>query len=197
MVQFDLSKLLFMSAKDLKVDNVQCQVTRCGYTGEDGFEIQIPNTDVVRIANSLLNKQVALSGLGSRDTLRLEAGLCLMGHDMNNKITPIEADLGWSIGKRRKEEGNFLGAKVILDQLKNGVTSKRVGFLVSGKVAGREGFKIFDSKEKEIGVVTSGGPAPSLESQGIGMGYVTTENANIGNKIWIEVRGKKVEAEIS
>jgi aminomethyltransferase len=197
LVTEDLSTLAFMSGKEMKVAGVLCGVTRCGYTGEDGFELQIPNAEATKLAKKLLeNPDCSLAGLGARDTLRLEAGLCLMGHDMNPTITPIEADLSWTIGKRRKEEGGFPGAKVILDQLKNGATKKRVGFVIEGKVAAREGSKIFDVQGKEIGVVTSGAPTPSCEKP-IAMGYVSMPSSVIGTRVFMDVRGKQVEATVS
>jgi aminomethyltransferase len=124
-----LSSLPFMFTRELKVDGVDCWVTRCGYTGEDGFEVSVPNANATSLLYSLLkNTEVKPSGLGPRDSLRLEAGLCLYGHDLNTDITPIEAGLGWLIGKRRREQGGFPGFDVIKGQIANGVAKKRVGF---------------------------------------------------------------------
>lgn len=192
----DLTKLFFMNSKTFSFQGTKINITRCGYTGEDGFEIQISDQIVVEFVKKLLSYEITLSGLGARDTLRLEAGLCLMTHDMTEEITPIEADLSWTIGKRRKEEGNFKGAKFILEQLKNGVEKKRVGFILTGKTAAREGTKIFDNNGNEIGIVTSGGPSPSLDKP-IGMGYVKTPFTKIGQKLFFNIRGKQIEGFIS
>jgi aminomethyltransferase len=197
---FDLSNMAFMTSRLLNVDGVgQCRVTRCGYTGEDGFEISVPSDKVEQLATRFAQEQeVKLAGLGPRDTLRLEAGLCLMGHDMNSEITPIEAGLAWTVGKRRREEGNFPGAATILKQLKDGVDKLRVGFTIEGKTAAREGYVVYDETgSKELGKVTSGSLAPSLENTTIGMAYVPTAYSKAGTPVVIDIRGKKVPAKIA
>jgi aminomethyltransferase len=131
-----------------------------------------------------------LIGLAARWSLRLEAGLCLYGHDLNESISPIEATLAWTISKRRREEGGFLGYEKVKDHLVNGVTKKRVGFEVQGKVAVREGAEIFTKSGDKVGNVTSGGPAPSLENKGIGMAYVATPHNKLKTELLAVVRGK-------
>lgn len=122
-----------MSTRKLTVAGIPCHVSRSGYTGEDGFEIQVPSSQAISLAEILLkNDEVKLSGLGARDTLRLEAGMCLYGHDLDDETSPVEASLTWTIGKRRRTEGGFLGANVVLEQLKNGCPRKRVGLTVEG-----------------------------------------------------------------
>ncbi len=195
----DLADIPFMFSKDLNVNGVVCRVTRCGYTGEDGFEISVPNEQIEQFCTKLVEQpEVWLAGLGSRDTLRLEAGLCLMGHDMNGTITPVEAGLSFTIGKRRRDEGGFPGASKIIQQLKDGVSKLRIGLLVNGRGIPREGQKILDSQTKEeIGVVTSGSIAPCMEDKPIGMGYVQTKYSQPGTKVTVDVRGKLFEATIT
>jgi aminomethyltransferase len=126
----------FMTTGKLNISGLSCHVSRSGYTGEDGFEIQVASKDAVKLAEMLLHLDgVKWAGLGARDTLRLEAGMCLYGHDLEEDITPVEAGLTWTIGKRRRNEGGFLGSKVVLDQLKNGVSRRRIGLIVEGAPA--------------------------------------------------------------
>ncbi|KAI9890721.1 MAG: Aminomethyltransferase, mitochondrial [Vezdaea aestivalis] len=175
-------------------------VTRTGYTGEDGFEISIPPEYAVSVAEALLrtatSEKLRLAGLGARDSLRLEAGMCLYGHDLDDVTTPVEASLGWTIAKSRRETGGFNGADIVLRQLKpraegGGTEKKRVGFLVQDAPA-REGAVIMDEEGKEtIGKVTSGAPSPSLgKGKNIAMGYVKTGSHKIGTELSIMVRGK-------
>ncbi|CAH0486292.1 unnamed protein product [Peronospora farinosa] len=172
-------------------------LTRCGYTGEDGFEISVLSKDSEMFARALLqDERVLESGLGARDSLRLEAGLCLHGHDITAETTPIEAMLAWTIGKRRREEGGFPGHAVIMDQLKNKTaTKKRVGFVVEGAAA-REGAKLFDANDKVVGHVTSGTFSPSLK-KAIGMAYVDKSSGKFGTELHVKARNKTQKAVIS
>eukprot|EP01117_Protostelium_nocturnum_P010207 TRINITY_DN3655_c0_g1_i1.p1 TRINITY_DN3655_c0_g1~~TRINITY_DN3655_c0_g1_i1.p1 ORF type:complete len:409 (+),score=165.63 TRINITY_DN3655_c0_g1_i1:155-1228(+) len=194
----DLSKLPFMSCKVGKVKGLpDILISRCGYTGEDGFEISVAHEGAVDFAKLLLkDPEVHAAGLGSRDSLRLEAGLCLYGHDIDENTTPIEASLLWTIGKRRREEKNFLGANVIIPQIKGGVERKRIGLIVNGPPA-REGTTIHDPKsDEEIGKITSGTHSPVL-AKSIAMGYVKTPFSKLGTEVNVKVRGKTYPAAIS
>jgi aminomethyltransferase len=171
-------------------------LSRSGYTGEDGFEISLPNEALVEFADALCAmEEVKPIGLGARDSLRLEAGLPLYGHDLDEGIDPIEGDLAFAISKRRREEGGFPGAARILGHLADGSPRKRVGLLIDGKMPVREGAKLFDGNT-EIGVVTSGGFAPSVGAP-IAMGYVPTGLAAPGTAIAAEVRGKRVPVTVA
>jgi len=184
-----VNALVFMNGASFKFKGTNIYVTRSGYTGEDGFEISVKNLLVEEFCKTLLeNKDVKMIGLGARDSLRLEAGLCLYGHDLDPKISPIEANLAWALSKKNKEEGNFLGSNVVSNQIKNGVTKKRVG-IKPEKIIAREGSKIFKDN-KEIGVVTSGGFGPSVGGP-VAMGYVLKEFSNEGESLELEVRGKR------
>lgn len=200
--QFDLSKLTFMTSIVTSVDGVgDCRVTRCGYTGEDGFEISIPDKNVVSIVEKLLTSaNVELAGLGARDSLRLEAGLCLYGNDIDEKTTPVEAGLTWTIGKRRRtpEAATFPGSQIILDQIKAKPQQKRVGLITKGGPPARSHTEIRASgEESKIGEITSGCPAPSLPGkQNVAMAYVPAKYAKIGTKLDLVVRKKKLEAEV-
>ncbi|KAG8894084.1 Aminomethyltransferase, mitochondrial, partial [Tulasnella sp. 403] len=197
-VKEDLSKLVFGTSAYMVVGGARCHVARGGYTGEDGFEISIPGQAAVR-TTELLTKPPALhaqlTGLGARDSLRLEAGMCLYGHDLNEDITPVEAGLSWVIGKSRKESGGFIGADTVLQQLKDGPTKRRVGFIIEEAPA-REGAKIFaPGSNEEIGVVTSGIPSPTL-GQNIAMGYVKSGFHKKGTEVAVEVRKKLRKATV-
>ncbi|MDP6830161.1 MAG: glycine cleavage system aminomethyltransferase GcvT, partial [Alphaproteobacteria bacterium] len=168
----DTASMVFMTAKALSVGGIDCYVTRSGYTGEDGFEISLPGERAEDLARLLLaQEEVEAIGLGARDSLRLEAGLCLHGHDIDPTTTPIEAGLNWSIQKRRRQEGGFPGAEMIQAQLRDGPARKRVGILPEGRAPAREGTVIIDADGTEIGAVTSGGFGPSLGGP-LAMGYV-------------------------
>jgi len=190
------SEMTFMTAKILKIDGVECLVTRSGYSGEDGFEISIPNNMVENFAKSLITKGAKPTGLGARDTLRLEAGLCLYGHDINETTTPIEANLKWAISKRRREEGGFLGYKKIKSDMNGKLSRLRIGIKPAGKIIARERTKIFSVDGQEIGLITSGTYGPSVNGP-IAMGYVKYNFSKSGTKILLEVRGKKYEAKVS
>jgi aminomethyltransferase len=175
------------------VDGVQINVSRCGYTGEDGFELSIPSDKAVQIAEMILqNKDVQPAGLGARDVLRLEAGLCLYGHDMDDTTTPVEADLVWTISPKRREQGGFLGDSIILKQLKEGISTKRVGLAITGAPA-REHAEIQDLEGNEIGAVTSGTFSPTLKKP-IAMGFVEASKAAIGTEVQTIVRDKPSKA---
>ncbi|MEO9903764.1 glycine cleavage system aminomethyltransferase GcvT [Nisaea sp.] len=186
--------LSFMTGAEMDVDGAACFVTRSGYTGEDGYEISVPGDQADALARKLLaQNDVEAIGLGARDSLRLEAGLCLYGHDIDETTTPVEAALTWSIGKRRREEGSFPGADIILDQIKNGAPRKRVGILPDGRAPAREGTEIQAPDGTSIGTITSGGFGPSLEAP-LAMGYVTTGHAAAGSAVNVVVRGKALPA---
>jgi aminomethyltransferase len=184
-----VERMPFMTGAEATVAGVPCFVTRSGYTGEDGFEISVAAADAVAVADALLNEpEVAPIGLGARDTLRLEAGLCLYGHDIDETTTPVEAGLVWAIGKRRREAGDFPGASAILRQLMEGASRKRVGIRPDGRAPAREGTAITDPAGIPVGGVTSGGFGPSVGAP-IAMGYVETANAAEGTALALLVRG--------
>lgn len=200
---FDLTKMAFMTGVETTLDGVDgCRITRCGYTGEDGFEIAMPTENAVSIASKLISDPtVNPTGLGARDSLRLEAGLCLYGHDLNETINPVEATLAWTMGGpkgRRRKEGGFLGAGSILkpDGKLQKVEKKRVG-IKGMKAPAREGAEIYDAAgENKIGVVTSGTFSPCLKAP-IAMGYVETPLSKKGTEISIKIRNKMQKAVIS
>ena len=185
-----------MTGNNFNYDNDNLYITRSGYTGEDGFEISISNKKVEKLINFLISNEVKPIGLGARDTLRLEAGLCLYGHDLNEEINPIEANLKWAIAKKRKDVGGFNGWDKIKNLLANGSEKIRVGIKPDGKVIARENTKIFSSEDKEIGLVTSGTFGPSVNAP-VAMGYVKSNFAKAGTSIKLEVRGKKYNGKVS
>jgi aminomethyltransferase len=191
-----VKQLKFMNGNYFEFQGKKIYVTRSGYTGEDGFEISVPNTNAENFTKLLSNKGAKPIGLGARDTLRLEAGLCLYGHELNQDINPIQANLKWAISKRRREEGGFKGWESIKNDLQNGVSKIRVGIKPSGRIIAREGTKIFSSSGEEIGVITSGTFGPSVNSP-VAMGYIKSKFSEINNKILLEVRGKKHDAVVS
>jgi len=194
---FDLTKFAFMSSRPTVIKGIPVVVTRCGYTGEDGFEIGCDNRDAVALWDILVNQpDVAPAGLGVRDSLRLEAGLCLYGHELEEDISPVEAGLSWVISPRRKREGGFLGADVILSQLQHGVSRRLVGLEVKEGAPARHGAPVLDQDGNQIGTVTSGGPAPSLNMKKIAMAYVATPHAAVGSQVKVSVRGKQGAAEV-
>ena len=179
----------FMTARPFEIDGSRLAVTRSGYTGEDGYEISIPSADAVRIAELLLAEdEVKPAGLGARDSLRLEAGLCLYGHDIDEATTPVEAALSWTIPRRRRDEGGFPGAEVILRQIRDGAPRRRVGLAPDGRAPAREGTEITDEDGRPLGAVTSGGFGPSVGGP-IAMGYVDSSFAAEGTPIRLVVRG--------
>ena len=191
-----VSALRFMNGNNFFYNNNNIYITRSGYTGEDGFEISLPNNLAEDFAKKLIIGGAKPIGLGARDTLRLEAGLCLYGHDIDESTSPIEANLKWAISKRRREDGGFPGYEKIKSDMNGGLSRLRVGIKPEGKVIAREGTKIFSENDQEIGLVTSGTFGPSI-NRSIAMGYIKYNFSNIGNKILLEVRGKKHDAKVS
>ena len=188
----------FMDAGPRKVDGLDCFVSRSGYTGEDGFEISVPAAEAERLAKSLLaNSDVLPIGLGARDSLRLEAGLCLYGHDIDTTTTPVEAALEWSVQKSRRSggarAGGFPGADKILAQFDRGAERRRVGLRAEGRAPVREGAALFadPTATEAIGTVTSGGFGPSLNAP-VAMGYLPTAQSAVGTQIFAEVRGQRL-----
>jgi aminomethyltransferase len=193
----DCAALSFMQAATWDLDGDRLLVSRSGYTGEDGLEISVPGGSVEGLVRRLLEHEaVAPVGLGARDSLRLEAGLCLYGHDIDTTTTPIEADLAWSIQKRRREEGGFPGAAVIQRQLRDGAARKRVGIRPEGRAPVREGAVIKDGAGKAIGEVTSGGFGATVGGP-VAMGYVASDHAEPGTALELELRGKGVPATVA
>ncbi|MEQ1551429.1 glycine cleavage system aminomethyltransferase GcvT [Sphingorhabdus sp.] len=189
--EWPLSVLTFMHFGHFELDGIPAAISRSGYTGEDGFEISIPADQAEKVAELLCNEtEVKPIGLGARDSLRLEAGLPLYGHDLSPDTSPIEAGLMFGINKRRRSEGGFPGAQRILAEIVEGPPRKLVGLSVEGKMPVREGAPIF-AGDTQIGVVTSGGFAPSVGAP-IAMGYVAANHNSIGTPLEAEVRGKRV-----
>jgi len=194
----DVPAMRFMDAGPRPIDGTACFVSRSGYTGEDGFEISVPAAQAERLAGALLeNSEVLPIGLGARDSLRLEAGLCLYGHDIDAVTTPVEAALQWSIQKSRRHggarSGGFAGSDRILDQLANGTPRRRVGLRPEGRAPVREGAALFAEAEssRPIGAVTSGGFSPSLNAP-VAMGYLPIAQAAPGGIVFAEVRGQRL-----
>lgn len=193
----DSSKLTFMNGATLKAGGFDVIATRSGYTGEDGFEISVANVDSAAFAKKLLAEpEVKPIGLGARDSLRLEAGLCLYGNDITEKTNPVEANLIWAMQKRRREEGGFPGAVVIQSQLAQGPSRLRVGILPEGKAPARAHTQITDATGRIIGEVTSGGFSPSLGAP-LAMGYVEKTHATVDTTVNLMVRGKVLPAKIA
>jgi len=190
------TKLGFMTAGAVKVAGFDCWLSRSGYTGEDGFEISVAEGDADGLARALLREpEVKPIGLGARDSLRLEAGLCLYGHDIDTTTTPIEAALAWSIGKRRREQGGFPGAAIVQAELKSGPKRRRVGILPDGRAPAREGTEIADTEGNVVGRITSGGFGPTVDRP-IAMGYVPTALAGPGTALNLMVRGRALPAKV-
>jgi aminomethyltransferase len=190
------SAMKFMTATKVNYDGHELYLSRSGYTGEDGYEISVPTNFAEDFANALLAQpEVKWVGLGARDSLRLEAGLCLYGHDLDEQTTPIEANLKWVIQKRRREEKGFCGADKILAQLKGGTTRLRVGLQPDGKAPVREGTELFAADGRKVGIVTSGGFGPSVDGP-VAMGYVETAFAATGTKLNAMLRGTPRPCEV-
>lgn len=195
------AQLIFMQTTRATLAGAECWISRSGYTGEDGFEISVPNAQAEDLARLLLAQpEVAPIGLGARDSLRLEAGLCLYGHDMDTSTTPVEASLAWALSKVRRADGaragGYPGADVILRQLAQGVDRKRVGLLVKDRMPVREGAELVDANGEPVGKVTSGGFGPSLGAP-VAMGYVSAALAQPGTALQAIVRGKPVQVEVA
>jgi aminomethyltransferase len=188
--------MTFMTFREVDIAGIPCFATRSGYTGEDGFEISVPSDRAEELVKKLLAEpEVEPIGLGARDSLRLEAGLCLYGHDIDTQTTPVEGDIKWVVNKRRREQGGFPGADIILGQLASGVERLRVGILPEGRAPAREGTEIQDLHGNAIGTVTSGGFGPSVGGP-IAMGYVKTAFAAEGTAVNLIVRGKALAAKV-
>ncbi len=192
----DVQSLTFMTGMHANLNGAECFVTRSGYTGEDGFEISVPAAQAEALARALLAQpEVKPIGLGARDTLRLEAGLCLYGHDIDTTTTPVEGSLTWAIQKVRRaggtRAGGYPGADVINAQMSNGCNYKRVGLISTERMPVREGARLVNSEGQELGTVTSGSLAPSL-NQPVALAYIDMPYTSIGTQVFAVVRDKKV-----
>jgi aminomethyltransferase len=193
----EVAELRFMESRELTLSGLAVRVSRLGYTGEDGFEISVHADHAQKLARTLLaHEQVAPAGLGARDSLRLEAGLCLYGHDIDETTSPVEAALSWTIGKRRRAEGGFPGADRILDELANGPRRRLVGLRPEGRAPAREGAAIMDAEGAVVGRVTSGGFGPTVGAP-VALGYVDNRLREPGTELAIELRGKSVPARVA
>src|SRR6266568_2837658 len=199
----DVALMRFMDAGPRSVDGLDCFVSRSGYTGEDGFEISVPAEHAEPLAKALLgNGDVLPIGLGARDSLRLEAGLCLYGHDIDATTTPVEGALEWSIQKSRRRggarAGGFPGADQILSQLESGAARRRVGLRPEGRAPVREGAPLFPdaASSEQIGAVTSGGFGPSVNAP-IAMGYLPSSHAAVGGLVFAELRGQRLPLRVA
>jgi aminomethyltransferase len=199
----EVSAMRFMDAGPHSIGNIDCFVSRSGYTGEDGFEISVPAAQAESLARALLaDHDVLPIGLGARDSLRLEAGLCLYGHDIDTATTPVEGALQWSIQKSRRKggarAGGFAGADKILAQFDAGASRRRVGLKPEGRAPVREGAPLFadEASTEQIGSVTSGGFGPSLNAP-VAMGYLSSSHATMGGRVFAELRGQRLPLQIS
>jgi glycine cleavage system T protein (aminomethyltransferase) len=199
----DAPAMRFMDAGPRSIDGIDCFVSRSGYTGEDGFEISVPAEHAETLAKALLGSGDVLPiGLGARDSLRLEAGLCLYGHDIDATTTPVEGALEWSIQKSRRHggarAGGFPGADRILLQLENGAPRRRVGLKPEGRAPVREGAPLFAdaASSEQIGAVTSGGFGPSINAP-VAMGYLPASHAASGGLVFTELRGQRLPLRVS
>jgi aminomethyltransferase len=190
-------RLGFMQAAGIRIGTVDCHVSRSGYTGEDGFEISVAAEHAEALWRLLLKHEaVQPIGLGARDSLRLEAGLCLWGHDIDETTSPVEAGLAWSMQKRRRSEGGFPGANRIQAELASGPKRKRVGIRPDGRAPARDGTQILALLGDHLGVITSGGFGPSVGAP-IAMGYVAADRAEVGTPVNLMVRGKALAATVA
>ncbi|WP_263262617.1 glycine cleavage system aminomethyltransferase GcvT [Pseudomonas sp. RIT-PI-S] len=195
------ASMTFMQFAAMELDGIACFVSRSGYTGEDGYEISVPAGDAERLARRLLAEpEVAPIGLGARDSLRLEAGLCLYGHDMNAELTPVEASLGWAISKARRADGaragGFPGAERIYAQQREGVPRKRVGLLPQDRMPVREGAEVVDASGTIVGQVCSGGFGPTVNAP-VAMAWIDAHLSGLDTELWALVRGKKVPVKVA
>ena len=195
-----VKEMTFMTAKQVMINEIDCFITRSGYTGEDGFEISVSNQDAESLADILLSsEEVEWIGLGARDSLRLEAGLSLYGHELDTNHSPVESSLNWALSKVRRlgeeREGNYLGDNIILKQLENGSDTKVVGLLPEGKMPVRDGAIIQDENGTQVGYVTSGGFGPTLNKP-ISIARLETKVSNSQSKLFALVREKKIAVEI-
>jgi aminomethyltransferase len=197
----ETAAMAFMEVREIAVCGSDCIVSRSGYTGEDGFELSVPDDAALRVAGELLRqREVAPVGLGARDSLRLEAGLCLYGHDLDETTTPIEAGLAFTVSPARRaggaRAGGFPGADVVLQQLAGTVARTRVCLLPKSRVPVREGTEVFDGSGRAVGTVTSGSFGPTLGAP-VSMGYVETESARPGNVLSANVRDKNITISVA
>lgn len=198
----EVNELVFMDSRHIAIDGVDCFVSRSGYTGEDGYEISIPSAEADRLCRLFLAQpEVEFIGLGARDSLRLESGLCLYGHDLDQSTTPVEGSLLWAISKNRRADGaragGFPGADVIYDQIANkNYARKRVGLIASGKAPIREGAELVNAEGVKIGEVTSGSFGPTVGVP-VAMGYVETAYSPLETEIFALVRGKQMPMVVS
>ena len=195
-----VNEMTFMTAKQVMINDISCFITRSGYTGEDGFEISVSSQDAENLADILLSsEEVDWIGLGARDSLRLEAGLSLYGHELDTSHSPVESSLNWALSKVRRlggeREGNYLGDKIILNQLQHGSDTKVVGILPEGRMPVRDGAIIQDENGNQIGYVTSGGFGPTLNKP-ISIARLETKYTNSQSKLFALVREKKIAVEI-
>ena len=195
-----VNEMTFMTAKQVMINDISCFITRSGYTGEDGFEISVSSQDAENLADILLSSdEVDWIGLGARDSLRLEAGLSLYGHELDTSHSPVESSLNWALSKVRRlggeREGNYLGDKIILNQLQHGSDTKVVGLLPEGRMPVRDGAIIQDENGNQIGYVTSGGFGPTLNKP-ISIARLETKYTNSQSKLFALVREKKIAVEI-
>ena len=190
----NVSKLKFMNGANFKFLDKNIFITRSGYTGEDGFEISIENNYAENFVEEMINNGAKMIGLGARDTLRIEAGLCLYGNDIDKNTTPIEANLKWAISKNRIDT-DYPGSKIIKKQIQSGVEKIRVGIKPENRVIARGNTKIFNNDYEEIGKITSGTFGPSVDHS-IAMGYVDIQYSDSNTKLFLEVRGKKIPANV-
>ena len=196
------SEMKFMDVANVNLMGVDCWVSRSGYTGEDGYEISVPTSHVEELTKALLALDaVDPIGLGARDSLRLEAGLCLYGNDIDVETTPIEANLTWAIQKVRRKGGDraggFPGAEKILDHIENGAPRRRVGLRPDGRAPMRDGTQLFadGTSDNSIGIITSGGFGPTVEGP-VSMGYLPQDLAKVDQEVFAEVRGKRMSARV-
>ncbi len=196
----DIAYLTFMTGALFTLVGAECYVTRSGYTGEDGFEISVPSSSVLGLARKLLEQpEVALAGLGARDSLRMEAGLCLHGHDIDASTTPVEARLAWAIPPSRRageRAGGFPGSGIILRQLREGAPRLRVGLLPEGRIPVREGAAVLGANGRAVGRITSGGFSPTL-NRPVAMGYVGAVQSAEGTSLTAVVRDKPVAVQVA
>ncbi|WP_448189107.1 glycine cleavage system aminomethyltransferase GcvT [Azospirillum sp. sgz301742] len=193
----EAASMKFMSLLPATFNGIPVLISRSGYTGEDGYEISCDQSDAEPIARALLAEaEVEAVGLGARDSLRLEAGLCLYGHDIDETTTPVEAALEWALSKRRREEGGFPGAEIVLGQLKGGAPRRRVGIRPDGRAPAREHTEIVDEAGNRLGEITSGGFGPTVNGP-IAMGYVDIARAAEGTPLTLMVRGKPQAARVA
>ncbi len=192
----NVATMSFMQAAEIRIGTIEAFVTRSGYTGEDGYEISVSAKHASELWDVLLkDERVKPIGLGARDSLRLEAGLCLYGHELDDTTSPNEAALMWSIAKRRREEGGFMGASRVQSETKNGVKRQRVGIKPDGRAPARESTIIQNADGRTIGKITSGGFGPTVNGP-VAMGYVESEFAKVGTPLQLIVRDKVLPATV-